>query len=99
MDDDSPGWFLKPHQGDPAEMAEKPDIVYKIGETLSPGRIFFPRGTGHYGINEAGTQVGDVVVLVFPDDFVSFILRKFGDNFEIASIAYMKGPFREVIIK
>lgn len=78
---------------------EKPLIIQRIEDTLTPGRCFFSGEQGSYGISEPGAQAGDVVALLFPEHFIPFILRKIGDDFEMVGTAYIPEPFKEAVIK
>lgn len=81
------------------KMSEKPNIIHKIGLTLSPGRCFFTGEQGAYGISEPGTRKDDILALLFHRHYVPVVLRRKGDFFEMVSAAYIPERSREAFLK
>jgi len=78
--------------------SSEPNILAMIVRTLTIGRSFVTGHSGCYGLSEPGAQVGDVVVLLFPDHFVPFVLRPVERGYEMVGVAYIPGPMLESAI-
>lgn len=60
-----------------------------IQATFTEGRYFFGGEKGWYGIGEGHVEVGDKLVLLFPDANLPFILKEKDGSYEMIGIAYV----------
>jgi hypothetical protein len=66
---------------------------------LNEGRCFFMCEKEWYGVSNPGTQEGDELVLLFPDIYMPFILRRHGEHHEMIALAYIPPPLRRKAIE
>jgi hypothetical protein len=62
---------------------------------LCNNRCFFLGSNGCYGVGNPGVQKGDLLVLLFPDIYMPFILRECGDYYEMVALAYIPPLMKE----
>jgi heterokaryon incompatibility protein (HET) len=72
----------------------KASISYNTGIQISRKTFFFGQ-LGYYGMTEVRVQKGDVLALLFPENFIPFILRPKGNVFEMIGPTYIPDAMRD----
>ena len=70
-----------------------------VRQVLCYDRSFFICKNGEYGVGNPGIEKGDLLVLLFPDVYMPFVLRRKGDYFEMVAIAYIPPAIRKETIE
>jgi hypothetical protein len=74
-------------------------LLPTLNNGLNEGRCFFICEKDFYGVSNPGTQEGDELVLLFPNMYIPFILRRTGECREMIAVAYLPPALRQKAIE
>jgi hypothetical protein len=76
-------WILN-KMGGTARSGNYSELNIAMTELFKPPKSFFTTAmSGFYGIGPPGVQEGDKLVLLFPEVYMAFIIRPFGDSYQM----------------
>jgi hypothetical protein len=75
----------------------KAHTMFDNGILVSRKTFFLGKSSG-YGMTEATVQKGDILALLFPENFIPFLVRPKGSAYELIGPAYVPDAFKERLI-